>query len=394
MKVAYFDCFSGAGGDMIVASLLDAGADFERLKEALSTLDLKGYALGTERVNRCGMSSLRFVVDVEKDHDHPHRHLSHILELIDKASLPGQSAARAKEVFNRLGKAEAEVHGVSVEKVHFHEVGAVDSICDIVGACVAMELLDIDAIESAPIPLGWGTMQCAHGVMPIPAPATANLVRGFPTVPGPREGELTTPTAAALLTALSRRMGPVPAMRIDAIGCGAGTGEHPSVPNVLRVLLGNCDDHSGQADSVVELSANLDDCSGEILGGTIGKLLEAGCLDAWATPAVMKKSRPGYALNVLCEVSDVEKTEEILFTETTTFGVRKSLCTRSKLSRHMQTVETAYGPIRVKVGKRGQQQITASPEFEDCAQAARTHHVSIREVLLAAWSATENERAR
>jgi hypothetical protein len=390
MTVAYFDCFAGAGGDMIVASLLDAGASLDALKEALATLQLEGYDLRLEQVNRCGLASSRFVVELAEDCRHPHRHLSDILELIDGAKLPDRATRRAKEVFTRLGRAEAQVHGVPVEKVHFHEVGAVDSICDIVGACVAMDLLDIHAVYSGPIPLGWGTMQCAHGLMPIPAPATAELVRGFSTVPGPREGELTTPTAAALLTTLSEEMGPCPAMRIETVGNGAGTREHPDVPNVLRVLLGRAQEESQTSDSVVELSANLDDCTGEILGSTIDRLLEAGCLDAWATPAVMKKTRPGYVLSVLCSRSDVQRAEEILFGETTTFGIRKHPCIRSKLSRRTETVETPFGPIRIKIGFEGENRRTASPEFEDCRQAARAHHVSVREVLAAAARAAEN----
>jgi hypothetical protein len=388
MTVAYFDCFAGAGGDMIVASLLDAGADFEQLKEQLARLDLAGYELRTERVNRCGMAATRFVVDLADDHDHPHRHLSHILELIDKADLPARAARRAKDVFTRLGQAEAQVHGLPLEKVHFHEVGAVDSICDIVGACLAMEMLEIEAIEAGPIPLGWGTVQCAHGLMPVPAPATAQLVKGFATVAGPREGELTTPTAAAIFTTLARRLGPVGAMRIDAIGCGAGTYDSDEVPNVLRVMLG-AEDAGGQADSVVELTANLDDCSGEILGATIDRLLEAGALDAWATPAVMKKSRPAYVLSVLCATADVERTEEILFSETPTFGVRRRTCARRKLDRHVATVETPYGPIRVKMGLRYGRAMTASPELEDCRQAAQAHHVSVRRVMDEARKRTE-----
>jgi hypothetical protein len=386
MTIAYFDCFAGAGGDMIVASLLAAGADFEALVDQLSRLGLEGYQLRTEPTVRRGISALRFIVEVDPEAPKPHRHLHHIIEMIESADLPPRAAARACETFTALGRAEAHVHGVSLEKVHFHEVGAVDSIVDIVGASLAMEMLGIDEIACGPIPLGSGLIECDHGTMPVPAPATAELVRGVQTWAGPNPGELTTPTAAALLTALSGRVGTVPGMRIDTIGYGAGMREGANVANVLRVLIGQAGE-TGQADSVVQLEANLDDCSGELLGATIEMLLAGGALDAWATPATMKKSRPGWVLAVLCTPSGVAEVEEILFRQTTTLGIRRQAMSRRKLDRRFETVETPYGPIRVKLGLLGSEVVTASPEFEDCRAAAGAHHAGVKEVIGAAWMA-------
>ncbi|MFP4054229.1 MAG: nickel pincer cofactor biosynthesis protein LarC [Phycisphaerae bacterium] len=385
MTTAYFDCFAGAGGDMIVASLLDAGADFDALREHLRRLPVKGYDLRTERVHRRGLGGLRFVVDVEPQ-EQPHRHLHHITEMIDAAALPARAAERARKVFTRLAKAEAKVHRSTIEKVHFHEVGAVDSIVDIVGACVALELLGVERLCCGPVPLGSGTVQCDHGLMPVPAPATAELLVGCRTIPGANTGEMTTPTAAALFAALADTQGPPPAMELTATGWGAGTREGDTVPNLLRVLLGREGD-AGQTDTVVELSTNVDDCTGEVLGATIEMLLGAGCVDAWATPAVMKRSRPAWVLSALCEPAAVAGVEELLFRQTTTFGIRRRQCTRSKLLREMTTVETPFGPVRVKVGRRDGQTLTASPEFADCLAAAETHHVPVREVLAAASQA-------
>ena len=385
MAIAYFDCFAGAGGDMIVAALLDAGADLDELRGQLSCLDLEGYSLRTEMVTRGGIAGRRFIVDVE-ERDHPHRHLSGILALIDGASLPQRPADRARRIFTRLAQAESQVHNITIEQVHFHEVGAVDSIVDVVAACLAMELLHVERIYCSPIALGSGTIECSHGTLPVPAPATARLVVGASVVSGNISGEATTPTAAGVLTTLAESYGPAPAMTPASIGHGAGTRESGPLPNLLRVYVGEPDD-DGAVDSVVELSANLDDCSGEIVAATIDALLAGGSLDAWATPVVMKKSRPAWVLSVLCRPADVEAAERIVFSETTTFGIRRHTCRRSKLERTWQTVETPYGPIRVKLGRRGGRTVTASPEFSDCLSAAQAHGTSAKEVYQAAAAA-------
>jgi hypothetical protein len=392
MAVAYFDCFSGAGGDMIVAALLDAGASLEAVRDEIGKLALHGVELAAETVRRNGIAALLFRVHPHGDqehapeaheHAHSHRHLGDILGMIDRAGLPGRAADRARRIFVRLAEAEAKVHGIDVQHVHFHEVGAVDSIVDVVAACVALELLGVEKVLCSSIPFGAGTVTCEHGELPLPAPATAQLLLGAPIRAAEIVGEATTPTAAAVLTTLAESYGPVPAMRLAAVGHGAGTREGGTLPNVLRVFIGE-QAEAGQVDSVVELSANVDDCTGEMIGSAIDRLLAAGCLDAWAAPIVMKKSRPAWVVSALCSPHDVAEAERILFAETTTFGIRQRCCRRRKLLRGYETVETPYGPIRMKVGRLAGEAMTAAAEFADCRQAAEAHHVSVKEVLAAA----------
>ena len=391
MPLAYFDCFAGAGGDMIVAALLSAGCKLSAIRAQLATLPLDGYAIRAEPANRAGISGTRFCVDVEKA-DQPDRHLDDILAIIDAGKLPARAAERAGAIFRRLAQAEAQVHGISIREVHFHEVGAVDSIVDIVAACIGLELLGVDRVVCSEIPTGRGTLKCDHGVMPIPAPATAELLRGLPVKPMDIQPELTTPTVADVFTTLGESFGPARAMEVTSIGYGAGTREHENLPNMLRVFVGSASD-AGQVDSVVELSANIDDSTGEIIGSTITKLISAGCLDAWATPINTKKSRPAWMLSALCSPDDVNAVETIIFAETTTFGIRRRTCTRTKLLRQWETVETVYGPIRIKTGRRSDDDansknvITAQPEFDDCLAAAESHHCSVREVLAIAEQA-------
>ena len=393
MAIAYFDCFAGAAGDMIVASLIDAGADVASLQRHVATLRLTGYELATSRVMRGGMAGTRFDVLVSEGAEQPHRHLSDILSIISQADLPPRAADRATRVFRKLASAEAQVHGIGIEEVHFHEVGAIDSIVDIVGACVAMELLGIEHVFCSAIPTGSGTVHSEHGLLPVPAPATAKLLIGAPTSDIDIRGEATTPTAAALLTELVESYGPVPAMEVSAVGYGAGTRDNGPLPNLLRVFVGK-PSPAGQVDSVIELSANLDDCTGEIVGATLEKLLAAGCLDAWITPIQMKKSRPAWKLSVICSPSDVQRAEEIIFSETTTFGLRRHTASRSRLDRKHVTVSTRFGPIRIKVGRRDGVAVIASPEYSDCQTAADAHHVSLREVQAAAQQAYRTREVR
>jgi uncharacterized protein (TIGR00299 family) protein len=374
---------------MIVAALVDAGAPFEELRKRLGGLGLNVPDLSVERVNRGGIWGTKFNVGAE-EHSH-HRGLTEILTMIDHAGettathtgLSPITADRAKRIFTRLGQAEAKVHNMPLDQVHFHEVGAADSIMDIVGACVALELLGADEIRCSPIPMGSGTVAMAHGIFPIPAPATAELLKGVPIATSNTDGELTTPTAAAVLSTLCSSFGPLPSMLVKSVGYGAGTRSHESYPNLLRVFLGEAA-QDDSADSVVELSANIDDCSGEIIGATIEKLISSGCLDAWAGPIVMKKSRPAWMLCALCLPQDVGAVERIIFSETTTFGIRRNNLQRTKLQRRHETVETPYGPIRIKIGQCGGQVLTASPEFGDCREAAASHNASLRQVIQAA----------
>ncbi|MDY7010322.1 MAG: nickel pincer cofactor biosynthesis protein LarC [Planctomycetota bacterium] len=391
MKLLHFDCFSGAAGDMIVGAMLDAGLDFETLKENLASLKLPGCDISAEKVRRGALTGTKFAVTAPEA-DQPHRNLDDILLIIRSASLPGRSAENAEAVFRRLADAEAKVHGTDPSLIHFHEIGAIDSIIDIVAAAVGIELLGIEEVYCSAIPTGGGVIESLHGTLPVPAPATVELLKGAKTIAPTGQdqtGELTTPTAAAVLTTLARSFGPIPAMELQSVGYGAGTREETSPgapPNLLRVFIGNSTD-DGAVDCMVKLSANLDDCTGELIGATIDKLLRAGCVDAWAAPIYMKKSRPAWTLSALCSPGDVNRAEEIIFAETTTFGIRRRTCTRSKLARRHVTVETPYGPIRVKIGSRDGNVITASPEFTDCSSAAEAHGVPVAEAIAAAAEA-------
>ena len=382
MKIAYFDCFNGAAGDMIVAALVDAGADAEKLRTGLTGLGLAGYTLDLAPTRKQGFAATRFEVQLDAQAKQPHRHLADILGLLRQADLPTGVRDRAAEVFTRLGHAEAKVHGTGIELVHFHEVGAVDALLDIVGAVLALELLGIERVYCSPIPVGSGTVKCAHGTLPVPAPATAELLAGVPLASTDEEGELTTPTGAALLTTLAAEFGPLPAMRLRAVGCGAGRREGKTRPNLLRVLIGETE-AEGDADEITVLETNLDDASPEVVGHCLEQLITEGALDAYAVPIHMKKSRVGVVLTVLCDPADAGKLEHLLFAETTTFGIRRQRVSRVKLRRRFESVDTPYGPIRMKVGTRAGV-AKAAPEFEDCRAAAQAQGVAVQEVMLAA----------
>lgn len=385
MSIAYFDCFNGAGGDMIVASLVDAGADMQRLRAALESLPLDGYSLSIQRVTKQGFAATRFDVNLDERVKQPARGLQEILRILEASALSSPARANAARIFRRLAEAEAKVHGSSIERIHFHEVGAVDAILDVVGAVLALELLGIDRVVCSPLPVGSGTVVCEHGVLPVPAPATAELLAGFPLAPSKERGELTTPTAAAVLTTLASRFSGVPAMTIDSVGYGAGSRDGPKVPNLLRVLVGQTA-RDGDTDEVTVLETNLDDASPQVVAHCMERLFDAGALDVYTVPIQMKKSRPGVLLAVLCDPGDVPVMERILFAETSTLGVRRSSMIRSKMRRRHETVDTPFGAIRMKIGER-HGAVTATPEFEDCKMAALKHGAALREVINAADAA-------
>lgn len=385
MRIAYFDCFNGAGGDMIVASLIDAGADADALREGLAGLGVSGYALSLDRVTRQGFAAMRFDVRLDESEKTPHRGLSDIVEILERSPLSAAVKERARHVFERLAEAEAKVHGTTVAEVHFHEVGAVDAIVDVVGAVLALELLAVERVVCSPIPTGSGTVCCQHGVLPVPAPATAELLRGVPITAGQGTGELTTPTAAAVLTTLASEFGPLVTMTVDSVGYGAGGREGQTLPNVLRVFVGEAA-LEGDADTITVLETNLDDASPEVVGHCMERLLREGALDVFAVPIHMKKSRGGVVLTVLCERDRATTMEGILFAETTTFGVRRQEVTRVKMRRRHESVSTPFGDVRMKIGERDDT-ITVAPEYEDCKTAAATHNVSLREVIAAAHEA-------
>ena len=396
MRHGYFDCFSGAAGDMILAAMIDAGWPLEELQEVVTRLALPGVSLTAERTTRGGLAATHVRVTVESPAPPTHRGLSDILRIIDAAQLSSDVAERAATIFRRLAEAEADVHGTTPDAVHFHEVGAADALVDIVGACAGACGLGLERITCSPIPTGYGSVTCQHGVLPVPAPATARLLVGVPLAACDEPAELTTPTGAAILTTLAEGFGPPPAMRLTAIGYGAGNRPGRTRPNVLRLLIGETEaEPSAERDRVVVLEAQVDDASGQLVAYACEQVLAAGALDAFIVPIIMKKGRPGQLLTVLGRPEDAAALEVVLLRETTTFGVRRHECERSKLARESVTVATRFGPIRVKVGRRDDRTVQAWPEYDDCAAAARAKGASLREVqqeALRVWMARDDAR--
>lgn len=377
---------------MIVAALIDAGADAAVLRDALAKLGLKGYSLSIEPTRERGFAATRFDVQLDPKAKPPSRKLADIVGVIERSPVSGSAKRNAVSIFETLANAEAKVHGSSRDDVHFHEVGAVDAMIDIVGAVLALEMLHVDQVFCSPLPMGSGTIECDHGTLPVPAPATTELLRGKPIAGGAQSGELTTPTAAAVLVTLASGFGALPAMTLKSVGYGAGTRQSDALPNLLRVMIGHSADDR-ETDCAVLLETSIDDATPEVVGHCLERLLAEGALDAYAVPIHMKKWRSGVLLTVLCEPHLADALEGVLFSETTTFGIRRNSVQRVKMSRRHETVETALGEIRMKVGERSGV-VSASPEYEDCKAAARTHGVSLREVMAcanAAWTIKNQE---
>lgn len=425
-RTLYLDCFAGASGDMLVGAMLDCGLDFELLRSELQKLGVEGYKLSLTRVDRSGISSAKFDVHLSgeshshehhhdhghshehhhhhDDHEHSHEHhhhehhhhehrgLSEIKRIIASSNLSEPVKQRAQAIFQRIGEAESKIHGIPIETVHFHEVGAIDSIVDIVGACIALDALKIERIISSPLHVGSGTFKCAHGTYPVPGPATAELLKGVPAYSKDIEGELVTPTGAAIISTLAESYGPMPMMKIEKIGYGAGTRDYPKFPNTLRAIIGELEEDADQTPTTITvIEANIDDLSPQIFGHLMDRVLEAGALDIFYTPAQMKKNRPGVLLTLLCKPEDRERMTEIIFRETTTLGVRYRNERREILRREFVTVETEYGPIRIKVSRALDGRVmNASPEFEDCRAAAERHQVGLRDVQTTALVAYSN----
>jgi len=415
LRTLYLDCFAGASGDMLVGAMLDCGLDFELLRSELLKLGVGGYELSLKRALRSGISAAKFDVHLigeahshdhesRRRHEHPyghdqqsqshnphthHRSLSEIKRIIASSSLSDRVKGRAQTIFQRIGEAEAKIHGISIEAVHFHEVGAIDSIVDIAGACVAFDALKIERIISSPLHVGSGTFQCAHGTYPVPGPATAELLKGVPIYSKDIEGELVTPTGAAIISTLAESYGPAPMMRIEKIGYGAGTRDYPKFPNALRAIIGELEDDADLTPTTVTvIEANIDDLNPQAFGYLMEKALAAGALDIFYTPAQMKKNRPGVLLTLLCSPPDRERMCDLIFRETTTLGVRYRNEQREILTREFVTVETEYGPIKIKVSRAHDGRVmNAAPEFEDCRVAAEKHQVGLREAQAAALKA-------
>lgn len=401
MRTLYFDCFSGISGDMTLGALVDLGLDLGEIERELARLPLGGYRLRTTIEERAHLRATKFHVEVaEPAHSesdgHTHRPLRWLLSLIESSSLSAWVKEKAATVFRRLGEAEARAHGCTLDEVEFHEVGAVDSIVDIVGACVGFERLGVERFLSSPIHIGRGFIGCAHGRYPVPVPATAELLKGARVYATEIEAELVTPTGAALVSTFCESFGPLPQMRLERIGYGAGSRRFTGFPNVLRLLLGETDGDAGrfgQIETITVIEANLDDASPQLVGYLIEKALESGALDAFSTPVVMKKSRPGVLVTILCRHDERETFIDLVFRETPTIGLRYREVERRALCREIVRVATPYGEIPVKVATWGGRVINAAPEYGDCQRVAQRQGVSLREVMTAAVAAFRQHAA-
>ncbi len=416
MRIAYLDCFSGISGDMFLGALIDAGVSAKLLEDTVAALDI-GARLQISRVVRGGISATK--VDVythgEKDlpreifweqqaHDHAHRHenrhehgrgLSEIRLIIERASVSSTAKKTAIRIFERLGEAEAEIHSTSVEHVHFHEVGAIDAMVDIVCGAVGAESLAVEEWICSPLNVGGGTVKCAHGTLPVPAPATLKLLRDAPVYSSGPQFELTTPTGAAIVKTLSARFAPFPTMKIEKTGYGAGTRDFPEHPNLLRLTIGESavdanrsaelSAETGSAerwnDRITVLEANVDDLSPQVLAYAMERLLAEGALDVFSIPVQMKKSRSGILLTVLAKIEDANRLTRLIFAETTTLGVRRREEQRQTLSRRSETVDTAWGPVRMKIASLNGSISNYAPEYEDCRALAEANHIPLKRVM-------------
>ncbi|TDL32641.1 nickel pincer cofactor biosynthesis protein LarC [Jeotgalibacillus sp. S-D1] len=404
MKLLYLDCQSGISGDMTLAALMDAGADLDYILKHLSTLPIDSFTMDVKQVDKRGISSKMLDLQLQEidshnhhdhDHDHDHDHHHHhrkasaILQMIEESSLPLRVKKRSKAVFEVIAEAEGKIHGMDPKDVHFHEVGAMDSIIDVIGVCLALESLAVDRIISSPVPTGYGKINIAHGLYPVPAPATAELLKGIPLADFHVEGELTTPTGAGFVRALADEYGHMPPLAIESIGYGAGK-KNFSHPNVLRVLLFQ-QTETLPREKIAVLECQLDDFTGEALGFTMERVLAEGALDVYFTPVSMKKSRPGTLITVLVKPEKALEIEELLLRETSTFGVRKSEWSRRILSREFKNIDTSFGIMTVKLGKLEGQVIKIYPEYEDVKRAAEDNNCSFREVYLSVQQQAEKE---
>src|SRR6266851_4101457 len=413
MRIAYLDCFSGISGDMFLGALVDAGVSPKLLENTVTSLNI-GARLEISRVERGGIAATK--VDVyangEKDlprevfweqeeaHSHPHvqehgdshehhhhgygRNLADIRKIIEKATIGNTAKATAIRIFDALGEAEAEIHNTSIEQVHFHEVGSVDAMVDIVCAAVGAESLAVEEWVCSPLNVGGGTVKCAHGTLPVPAPATLKLLQDAPVYSSGPQVELVTPTGAAIVKTLSRRFASFPAMKIQKSGYGAGTREFPEHPNLLRITIGEAEPTSRantSNDTIAVLEANLDDLSPQVLAYAMELLLAEGALDVFSVPVQMKKSRPGALLTVLAKLEDANRLTNTIFAETTTLGVRRREEQRQTLSRRWETVDTTWGPVRIKIANMNGSVSNYAPEYEDCRTLAETQHVPLRTVM-------------
>lgn len=380
MKMVYLDCASGISGDMLLGALVDAGVDLNALQAGLDSLGLPPCRLELQQVKRHAFRAAK--VTVQHQPEQTHRHLHHITQMINQSQIGAVPKALATRVFTRLAEAEAKVHGTTVQKVHFHEVGAVDSIADIVGVAIGLDLLGVERVVCSPLPTGSGSIQIAHGRCSVPAPATAELLQGVPLASSPVEAELTTPTGAAIAVTVAAAFGPLPPMTIERIGYGAGDRDFPQQANILRLFVGRQPDRAeALSDQVVMLETNLDKVTAEVIGYCSEQLLQQGALDVYATAIQMKKNRPGTKLTVLCPEAAAAALEAILFRETATLGIRRWIASRHILPRQPQTADTPWGPVQGKRITLPDGREYFAPEYDDCRRVAQQHQVPLLTVL-------------
>jgi len=388
VKIVYFDCFSGISGDMTLGAFVDAGLDIDLLKEQLAQLHLHGYEISAEKIKRAGISGTKVhvIITHKEAHSHAthhhhstHLNLSGIKTIIENSNLHQDIKRDSIRVFQRLAEVEAKVHNTSPEKVHFHEVGAIDSIVDIVGSVIAIKHFGIEKIYFSPIPTGHGYTKCEHGTFPVPAPATAELLKTQLLRSVDIEKELTTPTGAAIITTLGEGLHTTPEMRILQIGYGAGSSDNPAVPNLLRILIGEVTPNIA-SDEMWVVETNIDNMSGEVLGYVMEKLFEAGAADAYLTPIQMKKGRPGIIISAIVAESSLSAVELVLLNQTTTFGIRKYKVIRTILTREFKEIDSQFGKIKVKIGKYNGDIKSFSPEYEDCKKIADERGIPLKQV--------------
>lgn len=392
MRILYFDCFAGASGDMILGALVGVGVDPRLLTEQLSLLGVSGYEVSFETVDRSGISATRALVRTAEEH--AHRHLSDILKIIHDSGLADSVKERASHIFTRLAEVEAKIHNISVERIHFHEVGALDAIVDVVGACVGFELLKVERFVCSELHVGSGMVEMAHGRFPVPPPAVAELLQDAPVYSSDIKGELVTPTGAAIISAVCDEFGPLPVMKIERTGYGAGGREYENFPNVLRLMLGESAASEASTDErLVMVETNIDDMSPQVYGHVMEEALRRGALDCYLTPVQMKKNRPGTLLSILCRPADRDALCRFLLAETTTLGVRFYQVMRRALERETVKVETEFGEINVKVARLDGVVIKGMPEYEECRAAAERANVPLIEVERAALAAFSKSQA-
>lgn len=388
MRTLYFDCFAGASGNMILGALIDAGVDPHKLKAELTKLSVPEVELNVSKVDRSGISSTH--VEVRIPDESKHRHLHHIEGIINDSALSKGVKARAISIFTRLAEAEAKIHGTSIDKVHFHEVGALDAIIDIVGACIGFEILGIERFACSKIHVGSGFVEMEHGKFPVPPPAVAELLNGIPIYSTEIEGELTTPTGAAIISTVCDSYGPLPDLIVEVTAYGAGTRECDRFPNTLRALIGETEMAVRNSDDLVLLETNIDDSSPQLLGFVMDRALELGANDCWFTPIQMKKNRPATMLSILCKREQKDQMMDLLYSETSTLGVRVRSVEREILAREIVSVNTRFGSIDIKVGKLNGKVFNAMPEYEQLKAAAIGNNVPFNTVRDAALDALKN----